>query len=194
MDSKRDTKKDILDLAEKLIKTRGYHGFSYKDIAGTLQVKNAAIHYHFPQKENLGTEVLEREIRRFTRWKEKQEMEKLTFPVRLENFILIYENQVKDQHSACLVGASASVYPVLPDPIKERASQLANQMLDYLQYLLEEGRTRGELHFNGNPADKARLIASALAGGLQLTRLEGRQFFQSVKDQLMNELTTTSNN
>ena len=45
---KSETAEQILDLAETLIQTRGYSAFSYQDIADSLGIRKASIHYHFP--------------------------------------------------------------------------------------------------------------------------------------------------
>ncbi len=55
-----DTRTLILDVAQELVQSRGYNGFSYRDIALRLGVRNAAIHYHFPSKGDLGRELLVR--------------------------------------------------------------------------------------------------------------------------------------
>ena len=60
-----DTRTSILNLAEKLIRTRGYHAFSYQDISKPLKIKNAAVHYHFPAKADLGLAVIQRTIESF---------------------------------------------------------------------------------------------------------------------------------
>ena len=65
----RDTKTDILDLAEKLIRTHGYNGFSYKDISTALNIKNAAVHYHYPAKADVGVAVLRRMRTEFSQLK-----------------------------------------------------------------------------------------------------------------------------
>ena len=54
------TKRRILDLAENLLQRLGYNGFSYQHLSKELGIKNAAIHYHFPTKEELGVEIIER--------------------------------------------------------------------------------------------------------------------------------------
>ena len=59
----RDTREEIIDLAEDLIRQNGYNAFSYSDIAAMLEVRPAAIHYHFPSKSDLGVAVIERELR-----------------------------------------------------------------------------------------------------------------------------------
>jgi len=55
-----DTKNKIMDLAENLLLSRGYNGFSYKDISLALGIKNATVHYHYPAKKDLGVAVIRR--------------------------------------------------------------------------------------------------------------------------------------
>ena len=50
----------ILDAAEALLAKQGYHAFSYKDIANLVGIKTSSIHYHFPNKTDLGKKVIER--------------------------------------------------------------------------------------------------------------------------------------
>ena len=60
-----ETAGQILDLAETLIQTRGYSAFSYQDIADSLGIRKASIHYHFPSKADLGVAVVDRYMARF---------------------------------------------------------------------------------------------------------------------------------
>lgn len=48
-----DTYTHILDLSEALIKSSGYHGFSYADIARALNISKPSVHHHFPTKASL---------------------------------------------------------------------------------------------------------------------------------------------
>ena len=48
-----NTRERIIDKAFQLMLQRGLNGFSYRDISEPLGVKNAAIHYHFPNKSGL---------------------------------------------------------------------------------------------------------------------------------------------
>jgi TetR/AcrR family transcriptional repressor of nem operon len=50
----KTTKTTLLDVAEELLLTRGYNGFSYNDIAEKVGIRKASIHYHFPSKSGLG--------------------------------------------------------------------------------------------------------------------------------------------
>ena len=73
-----DTSQRILDTAERLVQTRGFNGFSYADIATTLGVTKASLHYHFPAKAELGHRLIERYEKTF--WPRST---RSTRPVRL---------------------------------------------------------------------------------------------------------------
>ena len=48
----------ILDQAQQLFFTRGYHGVSIRDIVQACGLSNAALYYHFGSKQNLFVEVI----------------------------------------------------------------------------------------------------------------------------------------
>lgn len=52
----------ILDAAERRIRTGGYDGFSFREIAADVGIKSSSVHYHFPTKEQLAAAV----VRRYT--------------------------------------------------------------------------------------------------------------------------------
>lgn len=54
----------ILDAAESLFTERGYKAASIREIARACGVTNAAIYYHFPDKESLFAEVMQRHAQR----------------------------------------------------------------------------------------------------------------------------------
>lgn len=54
-----------MDAAERRIRTAGYNGFSFRDLASDVGVKSSSIHYYFPTKEDLGVAVARRYTDRF---------------------------------------------------------------------------------------------------------------------------------
>jgi TetR/AcrR family transcriptional regulator, transcriptional repressor for nem operon len=52
----------IMDAAERRMRTGGFNGFSFREIAADVGVKSSSVHYHFPTKEALAAAV----IRRYT--------------------------------------------------------------------------------------------------------------------------------
>ncbi|NJK45439.1 MAG: TetR/AcrR family transcriptional regulator [Pleurocapsa sp. SU_196_0] len=61
------TAERVLDVAQHLVQTRGFNGFSYADIAARLGIRNAAIHYHYPSKADLGQALARRYRQTFAR-------------------------------------------------------------------------------------------------------------------------------
>ena len=57
-----DTRNEIIRIGNELVRSVGYNAFSYADIAKALNIKNAAIHYYFPSKSDLGVEIIERKL------------------------------------------------------------------------------------------------------------------------------------
>jgi AcrR family transcriptional regulator len=65
--SRQNTKKDktqqlILDAAAKCFSKQGFHGTPLKDIAETVNMKAGSLYYHFPSKEMLMQEVLNKSV------------------------------------------------------------------------------------------------------------------------------------
>lgn len=50
----------ILDVTERMIRSRGYNGFSFREIAAEIGVKSSTVHYYFPTKEALGARIAQR--------------------------------------------------------------------------------------------------------------------------------------
>jgi TetR/AcrR family transcriptional regulator, transcriptional repressor for nem operon len=56
----QDAKSAIMDAAESRIRTGGFGGFSFREIAADVGIKSSSVHYHFPTKENLAAAVVRR--------------------------------------------------------------------------------------------------------------------------------------
>src|SRR5438477_74118 len=57
-----DTKKKLLDTAEKLFGEKGFEATSLRDITTEAQVNLAAVNYHFQSKDSLIDAVIQRRI------------------------------------------------------------------------------------------------------------------------------------
>ena len=54
-----DTNVEILKVAEQFLRTRGYNGFSFGDVAEAVGTTRANVHYYYPTKEDLGRALVE---------------------------------------------------------------------------------------------------------------------------------------
>ncbi len=183
-----NTKRAILDLAEKMLQDRGYNGFSYAHIATELNVKNAAIHYHFPTKEDLCCAVIQRYRDRFKLWTNNARVRDLPPKEKMEWFFSIYADMRADNGKVCLAGSLQAEFNSIPAALREQTEGLTQELLSWLEATLQEGQEASALVFNGNAASKAILILSSLQGSLQMARALGSDKFYLVLGQQKQEL------
>lgn len=184
---RRDTADAILNAAEDLLQRRGYNAFSYHHIAIQLGVRNAAIHYHFPAKEDLGVALVRRYQERFLAWSREQDR----LPdarVRLQAYFKTYLDFLEAGCRCCPGGVLGAESDALPDAMREQARLLMRDHYEWLIRTLELGRAQGTLCFVGKAEDKAVVIGASLQGGLQIARLTGPERFRQLLAQLALEL------
>jgi AcrR family transcriptional regulator len=181
------TREKILELGESLIRTRGYNAFSYQDISSELGIKNAAIHYYFPSKENLGTSIVKTNIQRFEEMTEN--MESLGFDEwhQMESFVKIYTKSHREQKK-CIVGALGPEFNTLNETTKTELKKMIDMILKWLSNLLAKGRSKNIFVFKDSPESKALAIFSSLVAALQLSGIiennDYKAYCQSVLDDL----------
>ena len=183
-----NTQRVILDLAESMLQDKGFNGFSYAHIAAELGVKNAAIHYHFPSKEELGCAVIQRYRDRFQLWVNNARVKNLSPQKKLDWFFSIYTNTRADKGKVCLAGSLETDFNAIPESLREQTQALTREMLTWLQKTLNEGRDVGIFQFKGEATAKAALILSSLQGGLQIARALGTKKFHEVIEQNKQDL------
>jgi TetR/AcrR family transcriptional regulator, transcriptional repressor for nem operon len=183
-----NTKRAIMDLAESFLQEKGFNGFSYAHIARALDVKNAAIHYHFRTKEELTCAVIQRYRDRFQLWVNNSRIKSLLPQEKLDWFFSIYTNTRADNGKVCLAGSLETEFNSLPESLQEQIEALTRELLSWLQATLQEGRETGAFHFGGDPASKAALILSSLQGSLQMARALGSEKFHAVVRQHKQDL------
>jgi len=183
-----NTQRAILDLAESFLQDKGFNGFSYAHIAAELNVKNAAIHYHFPTKEALACAVIQRYRDRFQLWINNARIKNLSSQEKLDWFFSIYTNTRADNGKVCLAGSLETEFNSLPASLRQQTEALTRELLAWLQSTLIEGREAGVFHFRGDPAGKAALILASLQGALQMARALGTSEFHAVVQQHKQDL------
>ncbi|MCX5916358.1 MAG: TetR/AcrR family transcriptional regulator [Deltaproteobacteria bacterium] len=166
----KDTKTEIIDLAENLLLDRGFNGFSYADISSVLGIKNAAVHYYFPSKSDLGIAIIQRAKERFAGWTRGERMAGRSAAEKLEAFFRLYLKFFEAGQQVCLGGALETDFKTLPADMQAETQKFASAFLVWMGEVLEEGRKRHLFSFPGEAKDQAILILSSLQGALQMTR------------------------
>jgi len=167
-----DTSQRILDVAERLVQTRGFNGFSYADIAEALDVTKASLHYHFPSKADLGKRLIERYEETFLALLKAIDATGAAPREKLKRYARIYADVLRDNRM-CLCGMLASDYATLPKPMKEEVTHFFDENEHWLAAVLEQGRKSGGLEFKGSALELARVIVGSLEGAMMLARSYG---------------------
>jgi TetR/AcrR family transcriptional repressor of nem operon len=178
----------ILDVAEHLVQTRGFNGFSYADIAASLGVTKASLHYHFPAKATLGRDLIVRYRTNFLAALEPIDRGANSAREKLRRYAAIYAD-VLSKDRMCLCGMLAAEYATLPKPMQKELRQFFDENERWLSAVLQHGRRTGELAFSGPPREVASLLVSSLEGAMMLARSHGdAKRFRSAAERLIGDL------
>lgn len=180
-----DTAERILDTAEHLVQVRGFNAFSYADIAKVLGVRKASLHHHFPTKAALGQALIARYRRSFLAALEAIETLREDAPGRLRRYAGLY-GAVLRRGRMCMCGMLATDSATLPRPMRERVAKFFAENEAWLARVLERGRRRRELRFEGPAATMAALFVSSLEGAMLVARGGGQpRYFDGVARRLL---------
>lgn len=164
-----DTASRILDVAERLLQTRGFNGFSYADVAAELKITKASLHYHFRGKADLGEALV---VRYATRFAQKLALIDSGVPDprgKLDAYAALYAEVLRAQRM-CLCGMLAAEYQTLPGPMRTAVVRFFDDSEAWLTSVLERGHADETLRLSGSASETARLIMSGLEGAMLVAR------------------------
>jgi TetR/AcrR family transcriptional repressor of nem operon len=156
-----DTSQRILDIAERLVQTRGFNGFSYADIAEAMKVTKASLHYHFRSKAELGARLIE----------------------RYEKNFLAALAAIDAQTDV------AAEYGTRPDEMRDFLRHFFDANERWLVGVLKDGKRAKRLTFKGTPAEAAQALVGSLEGAMMIARSYGDPGrFEAVCERLLADL------
>ncbi len=175
MDQRSDTvhtSQQILDIAQRLVQTRGFNAFSYADIAEALKVSKASLHYHFASKAKLGVSLIERYGQGFEAVLGKIDLDGGGATRKLKRYVSVYADVLADSRM-CLCGMLAAEFETLPKPMQTALEGFFAMNERWLVAVLEEGRADGTLQVSGAADEAAQYIIGSLEGAMMMARSEG---------------------
>lgn len=168
--STNTTREQLLDYAQKLIRTRGCNGFSYRDLADHVGVKTSSVHYYFPCKDDLLYEAVEN----YT----GSALETLrgispTLPAkeRLDAYIAMVESHICQADQLCLGGMLAAELNTLPERVRAALQAFFTVEENWLAKVLADGAREGTLRYASTPEKAARALFATVQGCLLGARL-----------------------
>ncbi len=187
MKTRRDgqTADRILDVAERLVQTRGFNAFSYADVSQALGIRKASLHHHFSTKSQLGLALVARYRLGFGDALRSIDAGASGAGGRLARYVELYASVLR-RNRMCMCGMLAADVATLPRPMRESVACFFAENEAWLARTLERGRKGGELCFEGAPAAMAEFFVSALEGAMLLARGSGKpEHFEAVAGHLL---------
>lgn len=168
----RDTRAELLMQAETLVRTSGYAGFSYADLAAAVGIRKASIHHHFPTKTDLALALVAAYAERYDAALAAIEADHREAPARIEAYGRLYLGGV-EQGLGCLCAVLAIEGEALPEQLRADIARFFERHIAWLEGVLREGLARGALRPGIDPTTQARLVIATLEGALLMERLLG---------------------
>jgi TetR/AcrR family transcriptional repressor of nem operon len=160
-----DTRAAILEQARFLIRTRGYSAFSYADLAVKAGITKAAVHYHFPTKEDLVLLLARDYVGQAEEILGAISARTPDAVARLRGHARIFADGF-DHGMLPLCGALSAERAALPPVVHPLINRVFQIQLDWLAGVLKAGIEAGTLRADMMPRQVAEVLLSTLEGGV----------------------------
>jgi len=164
------TRNQLIAHAQRLIQTRGYNGFSYRDLAQLIGIKTASIHYYFPQKEDLLLAAVQEYRARWNRHVESMPGS-LTAAQKLQRYVDLCTEAIGSAEGVCLGSALAADLMTLPGCVRKDLQDFYRANETWLAGVLEQGNRDESLPEQADPQAAARSFYAAIQGAQISARL-----------------------
>ena len=171
----KDTRTNILDVAQDLIQRRGANGMSFQDISDAVKIRKASIHHHFASKQDLVEALVMRYRDDFGTLLSEILSSKIQARSKLQRYGALFEGTLKTgkQDKSCLCGMLAAEVSSLGDGPARSVKGFMQDNVTFLTKILKEGKEDGSLAIRGSVEDAASMVLAALEGGLLVARADG---------------------
>ena len=145
---------EIMNAAERRIRTSGYNGFSFREIATDVGVKSSSVHHHFPTKPALAAAVARRYTDRFEA--------ALANAESAEDWRAVFRKALVEDGQMCLCGVLGAESGDLPAEVSVEARRFFRRSLKAL----------GQLYGPPSAASRqsALRVIAILEGAMMLAR------------------------
>ncbi|MEM8675064.1 MAG: TetR/AcrR family transcriptional regulator [Cyanobacteria bacterium P01_G01_bin.67] len=166
---KQNTAQQILDVAQSMVRNRGYSAFSYADIAQQIGIRKASIHYHFPSKDDLVKELVKQYREIMERKCFQIEQQEISPQEQLQAFVNLYRDGLQN-HQICLCGMLTADFAVLNSEIQAELQTFFVVIESWLANLLRRGNEAQVWKSDRSVELEAKTIIAMLQGSQLLSR------------------------
>ncbi len=162
------TRRCILEAAQRLFASHGYHGASIRDIVQACGVSNAALYYHFGSKQDLYFEVLGEYIAAVVDQLQKADTGEGACRSRLTRIALAYARIILESQNV-LQTLLRDVAQFNREDIARLIPGLSGQIPAAIATVLEDGITTGQVR--PVPTQRTGILMLGMVNAMAVRRL-----------------------
>lgn len=168
---------EILDAAELRMRRGGYDAVSFRDLAQDVGIKSASVHYHFPQKVDLGEAVVARYSERVLAALGPADDPAESPRARVARLCGVYRSAAIEPGLVCLCCVLGGQALDLPTPVSAAIARHFEGLLDWTARALE-GASR--------TAPSSAHIVAGVQGAMVVAIATGRrELFEVTCDEVL---------
>lgn len=135
----------ILQEAASLFAERGYDGISIREIAAACQITNAALYYHFTDKERLLIEILESGLESYHQLIVEAVKAETSAPARIHYFVFALFDRLAPESRALIRLAAQEMGKLQPKLRRSFSHRYQQRFLEPLADIFRQGQQHGEI-------------------------------------------------
>lgn len=167
-----DTRTALLDVAEHAARAQGFDGFSYADLATSVGIRKASIHYHFPTKAALSTALMDRYHHKLEQALDQIAADNQTAAGRLRALITLYRDALNNGKTLCLCVSLISSRESLTEEVIAKIRAFRAMMVTHIEDIFELAAQDGSISGRANTRSEARATLALLEGAHLSARAE----------------------
>ena len=185
-----ETAERILEAANTLLIDRGYSAFSYADIAETVKIRKASIHYHFPTKAGLVAAVLRRHRARLSEGMKLLDDQIENPLVRIKKYFKYWEGCIEGRSLSFCIGALLGAeMPSLPEEVQAEVRLHFSMLTEWFERTLRVASKMRVVYLQGTIAMEAQMLIALLHGAMLSARATGNcGVFQLLSQAALNRI------
>lgn len=172
------TAEQIIDIAETMIRSNGYHSFSFREIANIVGIKSSSVHYHFPTKADLAVAVAKHYSDNFFAQLDEISAQSESPELLINGYIGLFRTALTVDRKLCLCGMLGAEKAVLPESVLPEVKSFFIRNLVWLSHVAV---THGSELSEDDIHQRASCLLASLEGALIIAQtLEDDEAFENI--------------
>ncbi|HEX7816852.1 TetR/AcrR family transcriptional regulator [Dyella sp.] len=169
-----NTAEKLISSARTLIIERGYHGFSYADVADVVNIRKASIHHHFPTKSDLAQAVVEQSLSVIRAQIATLAAGAFDPKEQLGVYVAYWERCISTSTDPfCVAGILATELPSLPPALADVVRTHFADLSQWLETVLTQGAAKQQFLLKGSARQEAESFLTTIYGAMLMARAFG---------------------